>query len=201
MIVLHITPTVNLNSITQRGIKASPPLLNQFDDYMKKRTNKYDQNIGLVFAIPEDTIRRDKYIKDFVYWKLWGNPRNELLHKIGNDCNAWDKVYDTGYNYFKYIIPKDAHFHIMQFEISDGYQTCLHAQFGDMGGSKIWTNMDIKYEHCNKPLVLINENISPKKLSLFGTTCATIDRYNKFNISIKTFKDNNWKKKGVEIGN
>lgn len=187
MIVIHKTPTENVKSILHNGLKAGKPLLSQFDDYMIKRNDWYDKDLGLVFCFPEDTTRRDKYIRDFLYWKLWGDPRNRVLHEIDKiGYEQWDRVYDSGIDFFKMIKPKDAHFTIFKFELEDEkYDQCIHVQHGEMNGFPIWANMEIKYEHGFKPLILINENIPPEKLTIMGTAEAMINKKNKIDISIK----------------
>ena len=71
MDVLHITQTKNIPSIMKNGIHRGKPLLDQFNDVMEREYGEdYDKDKGLVFGMPENIDRRDKYIKDFFIGKL-----------------------------------------------------------------------------------------------------------------------------------
>jgi len=123
LIVLHVTPSRNIESIMKYGIKRSVPLLPSFSNLMVKTIkNKYEKDKGLVFTIPESIQRRDKYLKDFTYWKQWGNPRNLYLSKLGVEKMKNEKYYellDKGPSIFKYIEFKEEIFSIIECKITN----------------------------------------------------------------------------------
>lgn len=161
MNVIHITPSRNVESIRVNGILRSVPLLDQYARLMDEDyPGEYDSERGLVFAFPVD-FNIAKWIKDFAYWKVWGNPRNECIKADYDSPEAYDKLLEIGPAAFAHIIPADEHLTALEIEIPDNplYGSYLHRQAHDM--SKCWHDMDTRYEHTTKPLALINFDIDP----------------------------------------
>ena len=112
MEVLHITPTENIKNIMKSKIFRRKPVLSQFDKVMNDEYNSdYDKEKGLVFGFPESIYNRDKIIKDFAYWKVWGDVRNRFLDKY--DDPDFIKMQEEGPKIFLHIKPKSTHFSIL----------------------------------------------------------------------------------------
>ena len=185
MDVIHITHTKNIPSIMKNGILRSKPILTQYNRIMEEQYgNKYDCDRGLAFGIPESTNRRDKYIKDFFYWKTWGQPRNLFLDKC--DDEQYSKYQEMGPKVFSHIKIKPIQFSVLLIDIpyEPFYDIYLHHQSISMG--ELWGDMDIRYEHYNKPLTLINYDVTPKHIKkIIGEGESIVTRNNKINISLK----------------
>jgi hypothetical protein len=179
--VLHITPTANLRSIFKKGLLKCKPLLPQFRNLMiEELGSKYSENKGLIFTIPESISERDKYLHDFGYWRQWGTPRNIMIETIFKDLrendNTWDYIQDKGSNLFSYLKVQEQLFSILLIKL-DKEETvdCTHAQYNEMG--KSWEDMNVRYEHYEQPLVLVNEDISPQKLKVIGSLKVEIGKH------------------------
>ncbi len=185
MDVLHITQTKNIPSIMKNGIKRSIPLLSQYNRVMEEDYGEnYDKDKGLVFGIPENLDRRDKYIKDFFYWKTWGDVRNIFLKDT--DCDQYDKWQDEGPKVFSHLKMSAIGFSVLLVDIPFvwTYNAYRHAQSVEMG--VLWKDMNVKYEHYNKPLVLVNYDIEPDRIKkVIGTGESKISRNNEIDISLK----------------
>lgn len=163
MDVLHITPEKNMDSIFKYGILRNKPLLLQYNEIMEELYgNEYDIERGLVFCFPEEVSRRDKFIKDFSYWKAWGDVRNRILDQFSYE--EFIKYQEIGCNFFSDVKPKLERLKILLLDIEyeDFFTYYKHAQFHSM--RNYWTNMDGRYEHDDKPLVLVNYDIKPSKI-------------------------------------
>ena len=143
--------------------------------------SEYDKDRGLVFCIPEDTIYRDKYIKDFFYWKTWGDDRNRFILK---QTNKYDELQNEGFKVFSSIKPQSLYFSILLLDIP--YEklfdtdTYIHSQTNSMGS--LWQDMDTRYEHDNKPLVLVNYDIKVDNIKrVIGTGQSIVTKENKIN--------------------
>ena len=184
MDILHVTQTKNVDSIMKHGIQRCKPLLDQYDDVMEKEYGSdYDKDRGLVFCIPEGTVRRDKYLKDFFYWKTWGDDRNRFMDKY------WDKIDDLredGPKTFSRIKSQSLYFSILLITLPT--ETILdrhcHAQFNSMG--PLWKDMDTRYEHYSKPLALVNYDIESKYIKrVVGTGQSIVTKDNKINTLLR----------------
>lgn len=181
MNILHITQTKNVESILKNGILRCKPLLSQYGDIMEEEyESEYNKERGLVFCIPEEIDRRDKYIKDFFYWKTWGDDRNRFICK---NEDIFDKL-EEGYKVFSHIKSEPIQFSIFLLDIPE--ETILtkyyHAQYNSMGDYSLWKDMDTRYEHDYKPLALVNYDINAdniKKIIGIGESILTKD--NKIN--------------------
>ncbi len=184
MDVLHITQTKNIPNIIKNGILRSKPLLSQYDRLMKEDyEDGYDEDKGLIFGIPENIDRRDKYIKDFCYWKTWGEPRNLFLHN--SSYNQYSKYEEMGTKTFSHIKITPIDFSVLLVEIPFmwTYDHYIHGQSTWMG--VLWDDMDVRYEHENKPLVLINYDIKPKNIKkVIATGESVLKRNNKIDIRL-----------------
>jgi hypothetical protein len=183
MEVIHITPERNIKSIMKNGIIRSKPLLDQYNTVMKKQYgDKYDSEKGLVFCFPESTRNRDKFIKDFLYWKSWGDNRNKIL--VTFDYEKFVKYKEDGYKIFSNVKPKLDKFSVLLLDIKyeEFFSYYLHAQNYIMGS--YWIDMDERYEHDNKPLVLVNYDIKPNQIKRVIGTAESFNEQNKINITL-----------------
>jgi hypothetical protein len=169
MKAVHITPTRNVPSIIANGIHRSPPILHQYNDVMVRDYDDYDPEKGLVFCFVLDDYE-EKWFQHFAYWKVWGNPRNIVL---GGVIDVWDhdRFYNSNPSIFKGIIPAAEHLTALVIDIPDHdlYGWYLHAQSHAM--QKHWHDMEEKYEHNDKPLVLINYDVPPSAIK-YSIGCA-----------------------------
>jgi len=155
MEMIHVSPIKNYNSIIKDGLLAQKPLLPQFNKFC------YNKQKGLVFGIEDGSNRLSKYLKDTIYWKIWGEPRNIFLgnddiYTWGNYC----RFREIGPKLFNFIKTEETDFIIFRVVIKNEiFDTCLHAQYPEM--NEFWMDMDIRYEHFDKPLVMVNDNIKP----------------------------------------
>lgn len=183
MDVIHITPERNLKSIFKNGVLRNKPLLDQYNDVMKRQYgDKYDKEKGLVFCFPEETIFRDKYIKDFSYWKVWGNVRNKILTTF--DYYKFIKYQEDGYKIFSKVVPELGKLSILLLDIDyeDFFSYYFHVQNHIMG--PYWVDMDERYEHNDKPLVLVNYDIKPNRIKkVIGSVESFYDN-GKINITL-----------------
>ena len=181
MEVLHITATENIKNIMNSKIFRCKPILPQFDDVMEYEYNSdYDKEKGLVFGFPESIYNRDKMIKDFAYWKTWGDIRNRFLIKY--DDLEFEKIKEEGPKVFSYIKPKSTYFSILLLDVKyepffDRYR---HVQTADMG--PLWVDMEARYEHDDKPLVLMNYDVEINNIKrVIGTVQSIVTKENKIN--------------------
>ena len=188
MEVLHITPTKNINSIRLSRINRSTPILPIYNTIMKDYYGEmYNKDKGLVFAFPENHNRRDKFIKDFVYWKMWGEPRNIILDKFNS--NDYEENKNVGFKIFSKLKIIDCDFSILllNIEYEEIFDYYLHQQ--DYQMSEYWLDMDMRYEHNDKPLVLVNYDIPVKNiLGILGTASGIVKRKNKIDVSLNIGK-------------
>lgn len=179
MKAIHITPTRNIESIKAQGIFRAVPLLDQYTRLMKRDYKDYDPERGLVFAFPLD-LNLAKWMKDFAYWKVWGNPRNECIRDQWDSHELFDKLLEIGPAAFSHIIPKDEHLTALLIDIPDNplYGWYHHAQYHDMNTH--WNDMETRYEHNDKPLVLINFDVSPDQvIKQIGTVETVLSKSRK----------------------
>jgi hypothetical protein len=177
MKAIHISPKKNFDSIMENGILRSSPLLTQYNDIMKKQHGKnYDKNIGLVFCFPCDIDRRDKYTQDFGYWKCWGDPRNRKTNNY--TWKQWTLANDIGCKFFDDLKISSEIFSVFEVEVEyeTFFEQYVHVQNREM--NPIWSNMQHEFEHRNKPLVLLNYNISPECIREIGTMDVYFDKQN-----------------------
>ena len=182
MKVLHISSKRNKESILKHGILKRPPFLEQFKSYLEERLGRdYVHKEGIVFCMPEDLIRRDKYIKDFIYWKVWGHPRNVLIDALYKK-HEYELLQESGPKLFKSIKIKEDDFHIYEIDLNCNFTIvpCYHGQFHSM--SKVWDDMDSRYEHGMKPLSLVNNNISPNRFKIVGDVKVILNKKERVNI-------------------
>ena len=181
--VLHITPTRNIPSIEKYGIQCTKPLLPQFEEYANYYIKDYDKSVGLIFTTIEGQNLQDKYLKDFAYWRTWGNPRNEILDKLST--KGWEEVYNIGSSFFKYLRPVEEHFTILSIDVFDDTKStiCVHNQFvGKDGMIHLFENMDPQYEHNDKVLMLFNQPLFQFKV--VGVMSVTVKRNNHIFVSL-----------------
>ncbi len=185
MDVLHITQTKNVPSIMKNGILRTKPLLSKYDELMKRDYGSdYDCEKGLVFGFPENINQRNRYIRDFFYWKTWGEKRNIFLDDC--DYDQYTKYQEIGPDVFSHIKITPIYFSVILIDISYNlrYDWWHHEQSSVMG--VLWSDIDTRYEHNDKPLTLINYDIKPDKIKkVIGTGESILNRNNKINVSLK----------------
>jgi len=183
MDVLHLTPERNISSIMKNGVLRSKPLLTQYNGVMESLYgDKYDKNKGLVFCFPEGISKRDKYIKDFCYWKTWGNIRNKLLEPL--DYKDFIKYQENGCSFFNGVEPELQRLKILLLDIKfeNFFTYYCHEQTHLM--SNYWTDMDERFEHNDKPLVLVNYDIKPERIKRVIGTVESFCEKGKINITL-----------------
>jgi len=181
--VLHATPTRNVPNIEKYGIQCTRPLLPQFEEYAGYYIKDYDKSLGLIFTIVEGQNLQNKYLKDFSYWRMWGNPRNKILDKLG--VEGWEKVCNIGSSFFKNLVPVEEHFTILSVSVLDDTKStiCVHNQsVGKEGMNDLFGNMDPQYEHNDKVLMLFNQPLFQFKV--VGSMNVTVKRNSKISISL-----------------
>lgn len=188
MEAVHVTPTRNMESILSSGIFRRPPILHQYDTVMKRDYGSaYDQKKGMVFAFTLDD-HEQKWFEHFAYWKVWGNPRNIAIE---NWLGDWDRLLDTGPQAFNNIIPEPEHLTAFVIEIPDNdlYGWYFHCQKHNMDTH--WNNMEERYEHNNKPLVLINYDVPPSAIKyIIGTAETVLSKAGKIDIIMSMKRKN-----------
>ena len=181
MEVLHVTATKNINSIMTSKIFRCKPVLSQFDEAMDYEYNSdYDREKGLVFGFPESIYNRDKIIKDFAYWKVWGDVRNRFLMKY--DDFEFVKMQEEGTKIFSHIKTESMHFSILLLDIKyePFFDRHIHIQNREMG--PYWKDMETRYEHDDKPLVLMNYDVEINNIKrVIGTVQSIVSKENKIN--------------------
>jgi hypothetical protein len=183
MEAVHITPTRNIPSIMANGILRSPPILTQYNKVMSRDYGaEYDPKVGLVFGFTLDD-HEEKWFQHFAYWKVWGNPRNIA---VGNmDWEYWNRLLETGPSAFRSIIPEAEHLTALVIDVPDHpkYGWYTHAQDHNM--NRHWNDMEERYEHNDKPLVLINYDVKPSCIKYqIGTAETGLSKAGKIDITM-----------------
>jgi hypothetical protein len=189
MKAVHVTKTRSLNSILKYGIIRSKPLLTHYEDLMKKDYgSEYAIERGLVFSFAYDDAE-EKFFNHFVYWDMWGKPRNELLTDI--DYKTYWDMNEVGPKVFSRVQPIEESYTAILIEIPDHplYDRYMHQQSHDM--SPVWADMEKRYEHNDKSLVLINYDVHPRYIKgVLGTANGMVNKEKKIDVFM------NMKKKG-----
>jgi hypothetical protein len=186
---VHVTKTRNLNSILRHGIIRNKPLLEQYEETMiKDYGSDYDLEKGLVFGFAYDDTE-ERMFKHFVYWDMWGKPRNEMTILV--DYKIFCEMNEIGPKVFSHIQPREESYTAILIEVPDNplYGWYRHQQSHDM--NPIWNNMEERYEHYDKRLVLINYDVSSSCIKgVLGTSNGIVNKNNKIDVFM------NMKKKG-----
>jgi len=166
MKLLHITESKNISPIKEKGILGAVPSLPHHREWLEGHYGEEKvKNNGCIYTIPEYLIQRDRYLKDFAYWKVWGQPRNERLKELTESKNYkywhWGE-YNT--DTCKDIKIEEKCFKILEFIISEKrYSSCaeaIHIQDHCEKANKYWDNMDSRYEHDDKLMpVLLGDKV------------------------------------------
>jgi len=181
--VLHVTNTVNLKSIFEKGLICSKPSLEQHEECARESFKNYDEN-GLIYAVPYGCNEMDKYLKDTAYWKVWGRPRNDALELPYDD---WLKYMNDGFEYFETMEKKlnyENHFSVLSIEVPDFVERLdwRHEQTHNM--SNYYMDMDCSFEHKGKPLFMFNENLK-YKMKVIGTIETQRKRNKKIEVNLR----------------
>ena len=182
MDVLHITATKNIPSIMKTKIMRRKPLLTKFNGIMESYYgDSYNEDKGLVFGFPESIHHRDKIIKDFIYWKTWGDDRNRVIDTWSDEQHI--EMQNVGVKAFSHLTLKEDHYSILLLDIEHEpfFDYYHHKQSSDMG--VLWNDMDIRYEHNDKPLTLMNYDIQTSRIKkIVGTAESVITKQNRVNV-------------------
>lgn len=181
--VLHVTPTQNIPSIEKYGILGSEPLLPQFREYAAKYIMHYEKSAGVIFTLIEGQNLQNKYLKDLVYWHIWGRPRNLLLDKLGEEWNSkWEQAHNIGCRFFQHIRLVEEHFTILYVDAPEDSKSvdCVHRQ--DSGMGHMFVNMKPFHEHDDMALTLFNQPLTTFRT--VGNMNTTIRRNNHIRISL-----------------
>lgn len=172
--VIHITQKRNIESIMEKGLITTPPLLHHHEDKARIDFDNYNEN-GLIYTIQADTNRLDKYIRDTIYWDTWGKPRNKHLGIFDTD-KEWNEGLNIGTKIFKNLRIKPENYYILLLNIEEYIERVYwkHSQTNNM--SEYWLDMQSEYEHHNKPLVILNRNLDRNYISIVGTAETYIKR-------------------------
>lgn len=174
---IHATSAVNKDSILQHGILPSVPYLEQWQNF-HLQYNDYDKDLGVVFTFAEHEQQRDKYIKDVIYWKCWGFPRNKFLQDLSYD--EFIDARDIGPSTFKHVKYTEGDFIVFEVdvEVSDIYldksYSAYHHQSREM--NNLWTDMDERFEHGNKLTYTFNKVIKPVDIKIVGKASLYFDK-------------------------
>jgi hypothetical protein len=183
--VLHVTNTVNLKSIFEKGLLCFKPSLPHHEKCAKKRFSNYHKR-GLIYTIPYGCNKMDKYLKDTAYWRVWGRPRNDAL-EISYD--EFSKHLNDGSKYFEIMekqLTNEDHFSILSIEVPEFVERLdwTHEQTHDM--SNYYMDMDCSFEHKDKPLFMFNENLK-YKMKVIGTIETQRKRNKKIEVNLRGF--------------
>jgi len=163
MDVLHVTLSKHVSSIMKNGILRTKPILDKYGEIMEENYGTdYDKDKGMVFGFPETINHRDRIIKDFFYWKTWGDIRNRFLKPY--DYDQFNKLQEIGPDIFSHIKLTPLNFSVLLIDVphEETFDLYQHQQSADMG--VLWEDMDTRYEHDDKPLNLINYDVRPDKI-------------------------------------
>ena len=121
-----------------------------------------------------------------IYWKAWGDPRNDYISIDHLPEGQWDEIRNTGPQYFSHIKPKGKNLTIFELEgFSWSKSFCRwHQQSHHMGGT-IWDNMDERFEHNDKLVYVFNKTIKPEHIKVIGEATIEFNRCEKANIRLK----------------
>lgn len=181
--VLHITNTVNLKSIFEKGLLCAKPSLEHHEKYAKKWFVDYHER-GLIYTIPYGCNKMDKYLKDTAYWKIWGRPRNDAL-EISHD--EFSKHLNDGPKYFEKMekqLTYEEHFSVLSIEVSDDVERLETTHLQTHYMNSYYVDMDCSFEHEDKPLFMFNENLK-YKTKVIGTIETQRKRNKRIEVNLR----------------
>ena len=144
--VLHITETCNVSSIKKNGLLPKIPYLTHHKNYF---------GCPVIYTIPH-TPKQFKYIKDFIYFHLWGKPRNLYLLNISN--GIYPKSIDELPNHIKNVKILLKKFSILSISIRnrDILNKITHLQDSSMN---LFTDINDVYSHSDKMMYVLKNKI------------------------------------------
>lgn len=165
MELYHITESKNLSSIRKHGLIPKVPYLKHHADYFKR---------PVIYTIQESD-KMDKYIRDFVYFQLWGKPRNLILDKLYKTegyPSKWEELPD----YVKNNKIELKQFSILKLyvNVKDIYMRCTHIQNSEM---TLFEDIKEEYSHDDKEICTLSEVVSGDNIRDMGI-CYPIIRNN-----------------------
>ncbi len=171
---IHITETKNLLSIKKHGILPIRAYLSEHQEFLKSDLGT--DKVVYSTLLKGSKNRIEKYFQDFIYFKLWGKPRNLFLknQKWENE----ESVYRTD---FKILM---CNFAILKFQINDEtekYVYGLHQQDSTMYGL---AEMDDRFAHDDKPLIILPRIIKASEIKLVGEAIPKVRNNKVENVQI-----------------
>jgi len=164
---IHITESKNLSSIKKFGLLPTKSFLHA--DRMR-RSFQADEVIYLMLF--ENKSRTLKFIKDFVYCKLWIHPRINFMRK--NKINSEDNEEEV-YKHRFILRPKYFSILLTDFIPRKKWMEATHKQ-ADFFGQK---DIDEKFTHKDEPLIITTRKIESNRLNEIGRAYPVIGRNNK----------------------
>lgn len=156
MNVYHVSPVYNQKSIFQNGLVPTSIKLPQHKRRFEQRGLLDKNNNGLY--VWEDSPKNDKFIVDMVYCIVWIQPRNDLIDVENDHFPDFRKV--TNKPLYPY---SQMEFDVYSFEVKKkSFNEFLHTQEPDDDINSSLYNMDEKYAHDDKKMVVLNKKYHPK---------------------------------------
>lgn len=176
MKVLHISEITNRDSIFKNGIKPTK-VKNDFHLEYFKKENICTKDGKIIYAWIENE-KKNKFIKDLIYAKVWIHPRNELLdiyERKFNDYIDFRRFHMNPIcNYDKMI------FDVYEIESVDLYSYNDHIQIRSKDIYGTCHKMHVEYEHEDKELIFYNKPIHRNFFKIIGQAYYEFDyRLNK----------------------
>jgi len=167
MKVLHVTESLNLSSIHRYGLLPRLPYLEHHRTFFN--------NIPVIYTIPYSE-KQEKYIKDFVYFQLWGKPRNLYLSDVyKREQEFWPETIEDLQGIRNKEIEKKE-FSVLDITIRDRdlLKDVIHIQDKSMN---MFVDISEKYSHNDKLMYILKNRIPRENISIIST-CTPIIRNN-----------------------
>lgn len=165
--LIHVSPRANRESILRLGLVPHySPLPNHTRRFRKR---KGWLKVIYLCRVTKGTL--PKFAQDFAYWKVWGSPRNKLLHRFHKGprkkANPSPAIHDR-------LRLNPIEFDVYQIRpkgIGTDFYSLLHSQNTTGGHSTLgpsFANMDENYCHIDRPTVIVGKPVPPDCLRLVG---------------------------------
>jgi hypothetical protein len=103
----------------------------------------------------------------------------------------WDRLRETGPSAFRSIIPAPEHLTALVIDIPDHDRYGWYRHQQDHAMNPQWNDMEERYEHNDKPLVLINYNVKPSCIKYqIGTAETVLSKSGKVDIMMSMKRKN-----------
>jgi hypothetical protein len=158
---IHITEKKKLNSIKKCGLIPQEPHLPSHTEIFKRRL----KSKTVVYLLQyENRIRLEKFAKDFVYFRLWGTPRNLW----GGTNENWNEIYDKFWK-IEFKI-----FSILSIQIDPDKTKHMLANHEQDNTMPLMQDMDMRFGHNDEPLLITPCKIKPIQISVIGAIYPVI---------------------------